>query len=397
MAKAIKSTRSSKTISQPKNFKVAVKELPDEKITIPKLKEKRRLPRIRLYNFGLLEEKNNFIENISLFLESGMDLISAIGALEEENRSIRMKSLLKTIREQIEDGSPFWQALEYTRAFNQQSISLIKIGEQSGRLSDNLKVVSLQNQKNSQFVSKVRSALIYPGFVLFIMVVVGTIMAWMVLPNLAKAFASFDVKLPLITRLLIDLGDYLGQYGIIIIPSVILTMLILIFFVFIFKPTKVIGQFILFHIPGVRKLMMQVELARLGFVLGTLLEAGMPLIFSIRSLLDSTTMYAYRKFYLLLINDLDQGNSIKKTFSSYKKTNKIIPFSIQQFIVAGERSGYLSKALLKIGVTYEEKIENSTKDLAVVIEPVLLFVVWIGVLVIALAVMLPIYSLSSAF
>jgi len=127
------------------------------------------------------------------------------------------------------------------------------------------------------------------------------------------------------------------------------------------------------------------------------MEAGMPLIYALDSLSRSTEFRAYKKFYAYLIKSLEEGNSFKKSFDRYRRSKRLIPKSIQQLIAAGEKSGNLSKSLLKIGEIYEEKIEITTKNLSIILEPILLFIVWLGVLAVAIAVILPIYSLVGNF
>jgi type II secretory pathway component PulF len=286
-----------------------------------------------------------------------------------------------------------WEALDSTSIFSEKAISLIKIGERSGKLTANLKVVSEQQQKDKLFNSKIRGALIYPLFVLVVSVTVAIGIAWFILPKLAIVFDQLRVKVPLITQIFINLGKFLGAYGSVAVPLFVVIFLLLTFFTFFFKKTKFIGQFILLHLPITKNIVQQMELARFGYLLGSLLEAGMPIIDSIKSIKDSASFYDYRKFYGFLQTNIEEGNSFQKTFSTYKKTKKIFPPPIQQMIFAAEKSGHLSDTLRKIGEVFEERLENTTKNLTVILEPVLLVIVWLGVVAIALAVILPIYGL----
>lgn len=350
-----------------------------------------------IYNIGLRESKDSLLENLALLLSAGMDLIASLEAVKSEAGSWRMRRLIEVLQEEINNGQPFWLALAGTKAFSSQAQSLIKIGEESGRLVENLKVVVLQQQKERQFSSKLSSAMIYPGFIMIVTISVGLGIAWFVLPNLARVFASLNVELPLITRLLIDAGLFVNQYGSIVIPLSIAGLIFLAYIIFFFKPTKVLGQFIARHTLGIKKLILQTEVARFGFVLGTLLSAGMPLLSALQSMSDATEYRVYRKFYKFMAVEVEAGNSFKKCFDAYRGVNQLIPKSIQQLIVAGERSGNLSDTLIKIGEIFEEKIEMTTKNLSILLEPILLFIVWLGVLAVAIAVILPIYSLVGNF
>ena len=237
----------------------------------------------------------------------------------------------------------------------------------------------------------------YPVFVLSLTVIIGVGIAWFILPKLATVFAQLKIKLPLITEILINMGTFLGEYGSYVVPAGILVMAVLFFLIFTFSKTKFIGQFILFSSPGIKDLIKEVEVARFGYLLGTLLEAGLPITQALDSLAGATEISPYRKLYLHLRDSVGDGNSIQKSFLAFKHINRLIPAPIQQLVVAGEQSGTLSVSLLKIGQIYETKSDTTTKNLTVILEPILLVIVWLGVVAVALAVILPIYNLIGGF
>lgn len=349
-----------------------------------------QLPRI---HFRSNQERDYFIENLSMLLRSGMDVITAIEALRLEMKSKEMKFVVETVLEEIEAGSPLWRALEKVEFFPNRVISLVRLGELSGRLSDNLQVVVDQQRKERSFRSKVQSAMLYPVFVLVVTFVVGIGTSWFVLPRLARVFASFKIELPITTRILIFIGQVLQSHGLIIIPLIILLTFIAIYFLFIHPRTKLFGQDILFHLPIVHSLLLEVELARFGFILGSLLESGLPVVEAITSLHEIPTLARYQKFYLYLQSSVIEGNSFRKSFEQYKDAKKLIPAPVQQMIIAGEQSGNLSSILLHIGTIFEERTDTTAKNLSVILEPILLIFIWVGVFFVAVAVIIPLYSL----
>jgi type II secretory pathway component PulF len=131
----------------------------------------------------------------------------------------------------------------------------------------------------------------------------------------------------------------------------------------------------------------------MGYVLGSLLEAGMPIVSALNSLSGVASFHQYKKFYIYLKGSIEEGNSFQKSFEDYKKVDKLIPHSFRQIIIAGERSGNLSKVLYRMGEVFEEKTENITKNLATILEPIFLIIVWLGVVFVSLAVISPIYNL----
>lgn len=344
-------------------------------------------------NFRLGEEKNYFIENLSMLLASGMDIIKALDGIEGELQSRKMKEMVFELRRDIDDGMPLWKALNKTKVFSSQVISLIRVGEQSGRLSENLDVINAQQKKDKGLRSKIRSAVMYPVFIIVMIIVIGFGIAWFILPRLAQVFDSLDMELPTITKVLIAVGTFLGSYGLYVVPVSIVVVLATIYFVFVYPKTRYIGYTMMFNFPITKKLIQQVELSRFGYIFGTLLNAGLPIDDTLEALTMATEFRPYKKMYRHVKENVILGHSIKSSMDSYPKSTKLIPSPVQQMIASGEQSGALSEVLIRIGENYEEKTETTTKDLPVALEPILLIVVWMGVVAIAMAVILPIYSL----
>lgn len=339
------------------------------------------------------EEKDYFLENLGIMIASGIDLSSAITSIKQETKSKKMFKILGTIEAEIDSGSPFWMALEKSKLLPSHVIALIKLGELSGNLTENLKLVVTEQQKEREFASKLQSAMIYPVIVLSLTLIIGLGIAWFILPRLSLVFSSLRVELPLITKILISVGKFLGSFGILVIPLLIFLIILGVYILFFARKTKFIGESILLRLPGISKIIIETELARLGFLLGTLLKAGLIVTDALSSLASATTTEAYQKLYLSLQKSIEQGNSFESSFKLYKNTHKLIPLPIQQIIITSERSGRLPEVLMNLGQTFEDKLQTTTKNLVVILEPVLLIIIWLGVLFVALSVILPIYSL----
>jgi type IV pilus assembly protein PilC len=346
---------------------------------------------------GTSKEREYLVENLSMLVSSGMPIVDALESISKELETPRMKTIINTMKSDIESGAQLWETLSRARLFPQHAITLIKLGEESGNLAKNLKVVAVEQEKNRIFESKVRSAMMYPVFVLALTFIVGVGIAWFILPKLATVFAQLKIALPLITKVLIGTGVFLGTYGYIAIPALIVVTIVSMYLLFFFSKTKFIGQRLLFSVPGIRDLIKEIELARFGYLLGTLLEAGIPIDLSLESLASATEVSQYKKLYTHVHDAVEDGNSIQASLASFKGVSRLIPAPIQQIIATSEQSGTLAESLLKIGMIFENKADTSTKNLAVILEPVLLVIVWLGVVGVALAVVLPIYSLVGGF
>lgn len=357
-------------------------------------KKKSKVPH---FLFGMGEERDFLIENLAVMLSSGIGVGTAIDSICKEIRSKQLKHVVENIKEQIDAGSPLWSACQKSGIFPHHAITLIRIGENSGHLPESLKMLAETQKKENAFKSKVRSATIYPIFVLGTVVIVGLGVAWFILPRLSTVFSQMNVKLPAITKVMIMIGTFLKLHGFVAVPLFLVALWLVIYLVFYAPKFNAAGQWLFFAFPPTHKLIVETELSRASFILGNLLSAGMPIVEALDSLSRSTNYYIYRRFYNHLKTMIEDGNNFEKSFQSFKQIHLIMPATIQQMIIVGEQSGSLPETFQTISKNYEEKIETTTKDLATVLEPVLLLIVWIGVLLVAVSVILPIYSLVGGF
>ncbi|MDH4330631.1 MAG: type II secretion system F family protein [Candidatus Moranbacteria bacterium] len=360
-------------------------------------KENKKIEKSKRHGFWVRlsvgSEKDYFVESLSMLISSGMNVVSALEVIKREVRSKIMKKVINEFQGDIEAGVPLWDSMNRSGIFSEYVISLVRVGEKIGGLPENLILISNNQQKENIFKSRMRSAAMYPMIVFLLGFVIATGIAWFILPRLATVFAQLDIQLPWATKILISFGEFLGEYGNVFIPSFLIFVIIVFFFVFVFKKTRHVGQAIILSLPGIRRLMQEMELSRFGFILGSVLEAGLTIVDSLESLSRSTTIRRYQKLYVFLRKNVEEGESFQQIFEKYPKSEKLIPASIQQMIITGEQSGNLPEVLQKIGRIFEDKTEITTKNLTVILEPVLLVIVWLGVIFVALAIILPIYSL----
>ncbi len=349
--------------------------------------------KLQIY-LGFSHGKESVIESLSFLVSSGMPIADSLRAIELElpEKSF-MRGILVEARENIENGFSLANAFAETGVFTPHAISLIRSGEDSGTLSQNLHVIAEQDAKNKVFKSRLQSALLYPVLVLTVTFIVGIGVAWFVLPKLATVFSQLQVKLPLITKIFIDIGIFLSQYGSIAVPVFVVFIFLVIYFLFYNKKTSFIGQGLVFSLPGISKLIKELEIARFGYLFGTLTKAGLPPLEALLSVKESTFSPYYQKFYDYLYKNIDEGKSFEESFKDYENISLLLPASIQRMIVTGEQSAHLSEVFIQIGATYEARTEITSKNLAVALEPILLVLVWFGVVLVALAVILPVYSL----
>lgn len=353
---------------------------------------KKRTKKARHYHVAG-KDREYVITNLALLLRAGVPLGQGLQSLIDTTRSSGLKKALRQMQNDIEEGMSLGTTLQRSGLASEQTLALVRLGEESGNLIENLHVAATQEEKQRVFRAKVKSALMYPSFVLSLTVIVGLGVAWFLLPRLADTFSNLNVKLPLISQIFINFGLFLKTNGIWAVPAAIIGMLLLGYIIFGAPKTKVAGQALLLRTPGISRLMREVEIARFGYLLGTLLNAGLTMTQSLELLQHATALRPYQQLYKQLEKGFDEGYNFRASFGRLKKTGRQLPPAIQQMIIAGESSGALPETLRSIGDIYEEKANISTQNLEAIIEPVLLIIVWLGVMLVAVAVILPIYGL----
>ncbi len=346
-------------------------------------------------SIGFGSEKDFFIENLALLISSGMGIYSALESMESSLKTWKMKKIVAYVKESVSAGLPLWESFSQTKLFPARVISIIKSGEESGKLPEHLNLVTLQLHKEKVFKSRVRSALLYPGIVLVLVFSVGLWISWFILPKILSVFGQQTVTLPFTTRVLLTISNFFKDYGLFAVPSIFIGLAILIYLLFINKKTKFIGDFFLFIIPGVKDLVKGVEIGRFGYIFGALLQAGFLVDESLESIIKSTDYKAYKKFYKHIQDSIIKGDTFKTAFLSYKNSDFYIPRHIQQLIIASEKSGKLPETLIRVGVIFEEKTEAMSRDLATILEPVILIFVGLVVGFMVSAIISPIYELPN--
>lgn len=341
---------------------------------------------------GMGKERISFIQNMATMLNAGLPLTDALKTLTLETRNKPMRKLLGRIIDAVENGSPLWRAMEAQNFFSLHALALVRIGEEAGSLAENMGYLAEQDEKDNALRSKVKMAMIYPTIVMVIMFIIVVGLGMFVLPNLVGVLFSLNVELPLITRIVIWCSDAFVAYGAVGVPSFI-GVFVVIAILSKYTRLKVVTQFVMFKIPGIGRLAREATIARFGVILGGLLKAGVPVIEALESLVQVTPIASYKKLYAQLLAHVTIGDSFQKSFASIKGSEKLLPPSVQQLVITGEKSGSLADIMLKVADIYDKKATGTAEKLPIILEPMLLL--FIGGLVgsIAFAIIVPIYSI----
>src|SRR3989338_10793286 len=340
-----------------------------------------------------LSEKIFFVQQLGIMIKTGISLAVALRTLAEQTSSKRFKRILQDLQAQVEKGSLLSKSLEkYQRTFGELFINMVAAGEESGKLEDVLNQLFIQMKKDHDIVSKVRGAMIYPAVVVVMMVVIGTAMMVYVVPNIAGVFKELNVELPLPTRILIFISDGLLNYGLYLVVALAVIITALSMYFRTPNGKKVLHTLIL-RTPIMGGIVKKINLARFCRTLSSLLKTDIPIVQSFEITSRILGNVIYRKALIEAKEHLKKGISIKQSLDGYKE---FFPPVVLQMIAVGEETGALDDILEESAIFYEEDVDQIMNDLPSLIEPLLITVLGVGVGGMAVAVIMPLYSISEA-
>jgi type IV pilus assembly protein PilC len=337
-----------------------------------------------------VSEQIIFTKNLSGMVKAGLSLYRALSVLQKQTKNEKFNKILVSISADINSGETFSNALsKFPDVFSKLFVSMTRAGEESGNLAGALSDIGMNLEKANSLTKKIKGALIYPGVIMSAMVVIGVLMFAFVVPTLAKTFAELGVKLPFATQVLVFLGNFFSQ-------NLILTFVIIFVVAFILYSTfraKFMAKYIDFTIlklPVVSNLTKELNTARTARTLSSLLFSGV----SITRAVEITEDVVQNIYYKKVLNDAKVAIEKGAPFSAVFEANQnLYPIMMSEMIQVGEETGKLSDMLLQIALFYEEEVENKTKNLSTIIEPVLMIFIGAGVGFFAISMISPLYSI----
>ena len=338
-----------------------------------------------------LVQKIFFVQQLGIMLKSGISLSVALKTLAEQTSGKTFKIILIDLEQGVEKGNLLSRGLEkYQKIFGELFINMVKAGEASGKLEEVLKELFVQMKKDHDIIAKVKGAMIYPAIVVTMMFIIGVLMLIYVIPTISGIFKELNVALPLATRILIFSSEFVLKYGIFLLIG--LAALIVISNRIVHTPQgKKNFHFLLLRVPVAGTIIKKVNLARFCRTLSSLLKTDIPIVqsFEITSRVLGNALF--REALNLAKEKIKKGISIQE---SLKPHANLFPPVVLQMIAVGEETGALDDILQESAIFYEDDVNQTMENLPSIIEPILMVILGVGVGGMAVAVIMPIYSLS---
>lgn len=357
------------------------------------LKEKKS--KIKILQIPFLEkvsliEKTMFTRNLKVMISSGIPLPRALNILSQQTKSKKFKKVILEIREGLLKGSSFSESLAgHPNIFPEVFVNMVKVGEESGTLENVLEVLTNQMEKTYKIKSKVRSAMIYPAVILIAMIGIGTVMLILVVPKLSKLFDDLGMDLPLTTRMVVTVGNFLSRFWY-TIPVFIIIVVVLLRAILRNKRGKAIFDSFVLAIPIISPIVKKTYSAITLRTLSSLVSAGIPLVRSLEIVSGALGNTHYKNAMKDAAEKIKKGNKLSEILQKY---DNIYPILVRQMIAVGEETGETSSILGKLADFFEEEVDTATGNLSAVVEPFLMLIIGIAVGFFAISMIQPMYSM----
>lgn len=345
-----------------------------------------------LQNVGT-DEKIFFTKNLSVMIRAGLALSHAFKILSQQTKNKKFQLALKKIEADVEAGNSLGDSLEkYPDIFSNVVVNMIKAGENSGQLEKVLGEVTDQMKKSRELVSKIKRALTYPVVIVGIMGIIGVFAVTYIIPKMMTIFVDMNVELPLPTKILIGLSNFLLRYGYIVLP-----LFLMILFLLWRSTRKGQGQMTLHSLflkmPIAGSLVKKINIVKFSRTFSSLLASGIPLVQTFQITAKVLGNAVYREKVNQLAQETTKGIPVSTILAKYPD---LFPIILTQMIEVGEKTGTLETILNDIIEFYEDDVDEILNNFATIIEPVIILLLGVGVAMMALAVIMPMYSLVQA-
>jgi type IV pilus assembly protein PilC len=362
-----------------------------QQITPTKMSEKGKEFNVPTFGSGVSsKELAIFTRQFSVMIDAGLPLVQCLEILASQQENKTFQKVLTATRSQVESGATLSTAMRGSpKVFDALYTNMVEAGETGGILDTILQRLSSYIEKNVKLQRAVKSALVYPIGVLSVAAGVITLLLWKVVPIFATLFAGLGVDLPLPTKIVIAMSNFVGS---------IFGLLILVGFIAVIFALKVWygtpqGKYALdatvLRMPVVGMLMRKIAVARFTRTLGTLISSGVPILEG----LDITAKTAGNAVVERALNKVRKSVEEGKSLTDPLKETEVFPGMVTQMIAVGEQTGAMDAMLQKIADFYEEEVDAAVKDLLTALEPIM--IVFLGLVVggVVISMYLPLFSL----
>ncbi|MBI3589711.1 MAG: type II secretion system F family protein [Candidatus Liptonbacteria bacterium] len=338
-----------------------------------------------------VQEKIDFARHLAIVIKAGLPLVEGLKIIRNQITSKTLIEIVDRLIGDIEKGQSLADSLQaHQHIFGDFFINIIRVGETSGTLAQNLLYLADELKKAKVLRSKIRSAMVYPMVILIATLAITGFLTFVVFPKIIPVFTGLNIKLPATTRILIEVLNFTKQYGWELLVGGIL--LIVIFRLLIRLPVfKYFFDRSVFMVPVLSGLTININMANFTRILGLLLKSGIRIVEAVTITASTFNNLVYRRALANADENIRKGQQLAEYLSL---NEKFFPILLCGMIKIGENTGNLEDNLFYLSEYYTEEVDNKVRNLTTLLEPVMLLFMGLFVGFVAISIITPIYSIS---
>lgn len=378
------------------NVDIAISSLQRRGLVITAINEVNEGKSIFSKNIAFFDRASNkdiviLSRQLATLFEAQVSALRIFRLLSSESENKFLGKSLAMISDDIQGGSSISEAMsKHPKIFTEFYVSMIKAGEESGKLNDTFNYLADYLDRTYALVSKAKGALIYPAFVIFTFITVMILMFTTVIPKISAVLTESGQDIPIYTKVVLGISNFFVSYGFIILGVAIVGGFILVRYIRT-KDGKIAFDKFKLMIPYISTLFRKLYLSRLSDNMNTMLLAGIPMIRS----LELTSSVINNTVYKQIISDAVEGVRAGRPISESLSGNTEIPGIMIQMMKVGEETGELGNILKTLAAFYSREVTTAVDALVDLIEPLMIVLLGGGVAVLLASVLVPIYNIAS--
>ncbi|MBI5254407.1 type II secretion system F family protein [Candidatus Falkowbacteria bacterium] len=333
-----------------------------------------------------------FVKQLAVMVESDIPLVVGLKGLVEQTDNKRLKQILIEVSENVEGGMKLSDALEeHPRVFDNFFVNLVRTGESSGRLSEVLNYLADQIEKDYDLNKKIVGAFIYPAFIVGAMIILGIVVMVYVIPKLTEMLIQANAELPWATKALIAVSNFFVHNGLFVLLGLVVVAIAL--YVLRNSTTmRILSGYLKLKFPIFGTLLTYTYVIRFSRSLNTLMSGGVPLAEALDISRGVVGNKIFEGIFVRVQQDVEDGQS----FAAALEKHHEIPRLVSQLVETGEEAGKVEEILSKIAEFYSREVANSINKMMSLLEPIIMVLLGLGVGLIIVAIIMPMYKLAGA-
>ncbi len=340
-----------------------------------------------------LSEKIIFTRNLAGMITAGLPLSRALQVLHKQTKNKKFQNIIDELMKNIDKGGTLSDGMaKYPKVFSTLFVSMVRAGEESGKLAPSLAEIGSNLEKSYNLTRKVKGAMTYPAVIVSAMFLIGILMMIYVVPTLTGTFKELNIALPSSTRLVIWISDTLSSSPLLVFLGLFVFVILIRAFVRA-ERTQPFIDIVVLKIPVIGNIIREMNSARTTRTLSSLLASGVDVTRALQITKDVVQNVHYKRLIQKAVDSVQKGVPISSVF---KERVDLYPVMVGEMMEVGEETGKFGDMLLEIASFYEAEVEAKTKDLSTIIEPVLMILIGGAVGFFAVSMITPMYSLMDS-